>query len=479
LKCANVVDSRSPPRIQFKLLVAGLTALYMGHCKALSRVRPFIEAGGLVSLVELVGHPNLHVASQALSTLLNITDETLFPWHSPPGYEEGKRGPGNDEDRLMWRRMFELSRSSFIASLLRHQPDTFPGSSMLVLRLLAFYTSWLRYHFTPNRVLRLSSSLLDLLKVWSRREGIIEEEKRLAKQLYDDFSRFPPAEMSADPQLGSDARQTTVEDDDDGGGVGTTLVVEDRTQINHYEPSEADGLKARGNVAYKEGRYSEAIQLYSAALDVPVHSSRLLCEGPRRAVLHTNRAAAYLARGAAMAAMAAAAAGPLRECGEEADSTGLLEGLDLGERGALRKHWEAAVMDADSAIGMDEGYVKAYLRKSQGLSRLQRVLEALLAAEEGLRRSSSSSSGAGEGKGGDAGAHQELSSVARELKAKLSPSALETCCPAAAAAADDDDDGSRTEDGTTPVMTSSRDILSQLSRQSDGMERSVDLDEMD
>jgi hypothetical protein len=131
---------------------------------------------------------------------------------------------------------------------------------------------------------------------------------------------------------------------------------------------------------------------------------------------------------------------------------------------------------------MDEGYVKAYLRKSQGLSRLQRVLEALLAAEEGLRRSSSSSSGAGEGKGGDAGAHQELSSVARELKAKLSPSALETCCPAAAAAAAaaaDDDDGSRTEDGTTPVMTSTRDILSQLLRQSDGMERSVDLDEMD
>ena len=34
-----------------------------------------------------------------------------------------------------------------------------------------------------NRMLRLSSSLLDLLKVWSRREGIIEEEKRLAKQV--------------------------------------------------------------------------------------------------------------------------------------------------------------------------------------------------------------------------------------------------------------------------------------------------------
>ena len=42
-----------------------------------------------------------------------------------------------------------LHRSPFIAAILRHQPETFPGSSMLVLRLLAFYTSWLRYHFTP------------------------------------------------------------------------------------------------------------------------------------------------------------------------------------------------------------------------------------------------------------------------------------------------------------------------------------------
>lgn len=67
-----------------------------------------------------------------------------------------------------------------------------------------------------------------------------------------------------------------------------------------------------------------------------MHSSRLLDEGPRRAVLHTNRAAAYLAR---------AAAGPLRE--GESDSTGLLEGLDHGEAEALRRHWEAAVMDAD------------------------------------------------------------------------------------------------------------------------------------
>lgn len=44
---------------------------------------------------------------------------------------------------------------------------------------------------------------------------------------------------------------------------------------------------------------AQAIRHYSAALDVPVPTSDLLTEGPRRAVLLANRAAAYLARAAA------------------------------------------------------------------------------------------------------------------------------------------------------------------------------------
>lgn len=39
-------------------------------------------------------------------------------------------------------------------------------------------------------------------------------------------------------------------------------VVHDRTQINRYQPSEAEGLKDQGNAAYKDGRFSEAIRLY-------------------------------------------------------------------------------------------------------------------------------------------------------------------------------------------------------------------------
>jgi hypothetical protein len=48
-------------------------------------------------------------------------------------------------------------------------------------------------------------------------------------QLYDDFSRFPPAEMSIAPQLSADSQQTTVED---GEEELTSEVVHDKTQVS-------------------------------------------------------------------------------------------------------------------------------------------------------------------------------------------------------------------------------------------------------
>ena len=47
---------------------------------------------------------------------------------------------------------------------------------------------------SQQRVLRLSKNLLDLLGEWAGREGAAPEERTLAKQLHEDFSRcvFPP-----------------------------------------------------------------------------------------------------------------------------------------------------------------------------------------------------------------------------------------------------------------------------------------------
>ena len=60
---------------------------------------------------------------------------------------------------------------------------------------------------------------------------------------------------------------------------------------------------------------------------------------------------------------------------------------------------------------MDESFAKAYLRKSQGLSHLQRFLEALATAEEGLLQVVSS------GKGRADGVYQELYALVQDLKA--------------------------------------------------------------
>ena len=95
-------------------------------------------------------------------------------------------------------------------------------------------------------MLRLSSNLLDLLKQWSSRGegsssrsegdegscGISAEERQLAKQLHDDFSRFPPAELSTAPQLSADSQLTTVQDDGDEDDAGpASEVVHDKTQV--------------------------------------------------------------------------------------------------------------------------------------------------------------------------------------------------------------------------------------------------------
>ncbi len=218
--------------------------------------------------------------------------EGLYAWH---GTENGGRGR-----ELMWRRMFELKkcvigqgyirdrrisngivdldliRSSFIPALLRHQPDTFPGSSMLALRLLAFFTSWLRYHFTPvstrghlnqptknqpcpvepgaeaeHQLARVVGALEHqgwhpcrreractkgrcllhfLLSVILEICCVRDQIHRLNSQLYQDFSRFPPAEAKLAPQLGCGSEETTVEDEGN--------CVHDKTQVTCQSTTE-------------------------------------------------------------------------------------------------------------------------------------------------------------------------------------------------------------------------------------------------
>lgn len=60
----------------------------------------------------------------------------------------------------------------------------------------------------------------------------------------------------------------------------------------------------------------------------------------------------------------------------------------MGDRDELPRHFNAVLLDCQSALDLDPGYCKAYLRKGQALRALGRLAEAGAAAEAGVARAS-------------------------------------------------------------------------------------------
>ena len=280
------------------------------------------------------------------------------------------------------RRMFELTEVGIIQKLVANYDSAFPNASYLCLGILAFYSSFLRVNFCKDQVLRFSQVLLDKLQAWSKRTDVSQEERELARRLHEDFGRFEPATisppqqqqeskgewMASNWQMGglmadcnsrsnSSADSSAAQDADAEDEFMLFEVKEtfDRTSVNHVsdEASRETGTKAqdawkkRGNDAYKNKDWNQAVACYSRALDVPVTEEELLTEGPRRAVLHSNRAAAYLAR--------SRASGNFEF---EDDEFGHLAGCEMasaegGERAKM--NCKAAAMDCDQALDLQVG----------------------------------------------------------------------------------------------------------------------------
>ena len=340
--------------------------------------------------------------------------------------------------------MFELTEVGIIQKLVANYDSAFPNASYLCLGILAFYSSFLRVNFCKDQVLRFSQVLLDKLQAWSKRTDVSQEERELARRLHEDFGRFEPATMPPQQQqqeskgewvasswqmggLMADCNSRSNSSADSSAAQDTDAEDEfmlfevketfDRTSVNHVsdEASKGTGTKAqdawkkRGNDAYKNKDWNQAVACYSRALDVPVTEEELLTEGPRRAVLHSNRAAAYLAR--------SRASGNFEF---EDDEFGHLAGCEMasaegGERAKM--NCKAAAMDCDQALdlqvggtprrraeelGVEElltwrllslslslsvpqsGMVKARYRKAQALEGLGRRDQALEAAKSAL-----------------------------------------------------------------------------------------------
>ena len=143
------------------------------------------------------------------------------------------------------------------------------------------------------------------------------------------------------------------------------------TSVNHVgsEMTEQEKWKQSGNEAYKSKDWTSAIECYSKAIDAPVTQEQLLTEGPRRAILHSNRAAAYLAR---------SKEGPSSSEAND-DIAGHLGGCVQGELSREERaklNCKAALMDCDQALDLESGNVKARYRKAQALKGLGKLGQA-------------------------------------------------------------------------------------------------------
>lgn len=105
------------------------------------------------------------VCLQALQILLQCTSEEHFPWHEPPQDREGHVA---EADRTLWGRMLQLAHTRLIPALVEHLQDPFPGAMNSSVRVLAFYASWVRFHFCKEQRLLMSRPILDALAVRPR-----------------------------------------------------------------------------------------------------------------------------------------------------------------------------------------------------------------------------------------------------------------------------------------------------------------------
>jgi hypothetical protein len=97
------------------------------------------------------------LSMQALHILFECTQEQNFAWHSPP---RSCCGGILEEDRELWARMFQLSKSPLVLHLVQLWDEPFPGAASRAVHMFAFFTSWLRLHFCKDRRLLLSADIL-------------------------------------------------------------------------------------------------------------------------------------------------------------------------------------------------------------------------------------------------------------------------------------------------------------------------------
>lgn len=170
-----------PTHPHAKLQPLFFATFYIIHRHDERLLRSFIvQHGGLRALASMLASENVYLASQALESLHAIT--AAFDWHADPPV-----------DPKLLACMADLAQAdvAFVKNLGLCYQNRFPGCSSMALSVLAFWLGLLRYFFCKDRILRLGADVLELLRRWSERLDVDEDERKLARALLDDFSRFP------------------------------------------------------------------------------------------------------------------------------------------------------------------------------------------------------------------------------------------------------------------------------------------------
>jgi len=172
---------------QSKCLVAALPIFYLRHSRDWTLCRPFILAGGLAALSDLLVCENLYLRSQALESFSRLTDQSnALDWLDT-----------SDGETQVRFRLFQLSQGTLVPNLLHNRKGSYPGGSATALRCVAFFLSWLRHLYTKDKVLYVRQLVLDAFKEWQTLEDKTPEERELAKTLSEDFGRWPSIEERA------------------------------------------------------------------------------------------------------------------------------------------------------------------------------------------------------------------------------------------------------------------------------------------
>ncbi|EQC31395.1 hypothetical protein SDRG_10996 [Saprolegnia diclina VS20] len=165
-----------------------LAMMYLCHAQEWSFASEFILHDGLVTLVSMFDHEDIHMRGQALDTFTQLTSNPAFDWFQQPT---------TSFEKALHHKMLLLPNSASIVQQLVSNQAT-PELSFCALQILAFYMSWVRKLYTKGE-LRLSSALLASLETWTTSAS--PDEAELATNVFADFNRWPAADATASLSL--------------------------------------------------------------------------------------------------------------------------------------------------------------------------------------------------------------------------------------------------------------------------------------